>query len=105
MAHVLVTGRLGSCAAAKAEIAPGVGRRRHKGLNNRAEASHRHARRCGKIMGRFKSAGEAQRLLSVHDQAAALSRPKRHRLSATSCRHAGSHAFDLRNACTAGLTA
>ncbi|WP_145962825.1 hypothetical protein [Mangrovicoccus ximenensis] len=35
LAHVLVTGKLGSCAAAKAEIAPGVERRRHKGLNNR----------------------------------------------------------------------
>lgn len=93
--RVLVTDKLGSYAAAKAEIAPGIERRQHKGLNNRAEASHRHTRRREKIMGRFKSPGQAQQFLSAHDQIATLFRPKRHSLSARSYRHARADAFSL----------
>ena len=93
--RVLVTDKLGSCAAAKAEIAPGIEHRQHKGLNNRAEASHRHTRRREKIMGRFKSPRQAQWFLSAHDQIATLFRPKRHRLSARSYRHARFDAFSL----------
>lgn len=44
-------------------------------------------------MGRFKSPCQAQRLLSVHDQAASIFRPKRHRLNTRSYRHARSDAF------------
>lgn len=93
--RVLVTDKLGSYAAAKAEIAPGIEHRQHKGLNNRAEASHRHTRRREKIMGRFKSPSQAQWFLAAHDQIATLFRPKRHRLSARSYRHARSDAFSL----------
>ena len=75
--RVLVTDKLGSYAAAKAGIAPGIEHRQHKGLNNRAEASHRHTRRRKKVMGRFKSPSQAQRFLSAHDQIANLFRPKR----------------------------
>ncbi|PRY84584.1 hypothetical protein CLV74_1222 [Donghicola tyrosinivorans] len=46
-------------------------------------------------MGRFRSPGQAQRFLSVHDQTAALFRPKRHRLSARSYRHARADAFEI----------
>ena len=46
-------------------------------------------------MGRFKSARQAQIFLSVHDQTAALFRPKRHCLSAMSYRHARADAFSL----------
>ena len=46
-------------------------------------------------MGRFKSPGQAQRFLSVHDQTATLFRPNRHRLSARTYRHTRSDAFDL----------
>jgi len=95
--RVLITDKLRSYAAAKAEIAPGIKHRQHKGLNNRAEASHRHTRRREKVMGRFKSAGHAQRFLSVHDQTSAIFRPKRHRLSAASYRYARAAAFDLWN--------
>lgn len=95
MPRVLVTDKLGSYQAAKKEIAPGLEHRQHKGLNNRSEASHRHTRRREKIMGRFKSPGQAQKFLSSHDQIAALFRPKRHRLSAASYRHARSDAFSL----------
>jgi putative transposase len=93
--RVLVTDKPRSYGAAKAEIAPGLEHRQHKGLNNRSEASHRHTRRREKIMGRFKSPRQAQRFLSVHDQAANLFLPKRHRLSARSYRHARSDAFSL----------
>ncbi|WP_348271860.1 DDE-type integrase/transposase/recombinase [Pseudovibrio sp. Tun.PSC04-5.I4] len=82
-----------------------VTHRQHKGLNNRAEASHRHTRRREKIMSRFKSPRQAQRFLSVHDQVAALFRPKRHRLSATSYHHARADAFSLWNDYTAELCA
>ena len=47
---------------------PGVEHRRHKGLNNRAENSHQPTRRRERHMKRFKSAGQAQRFLSAHDQ-------------------------------------
>ncbi len=51
---------------------PGVEHRQHKSLNNRAENSHQPTRRCERIMERFKSAGQAQRFLSAHDQVANL---------------------------------
>jgi putative transposase len=47
-----------------------VEHRQHKGLNNRAENSHQPTRRRERIMKRFKSARQAQRFLSVHDQIA-----------------------------------
>lgn len=93
--RVMVTDKLRSYGAAKAEIAPGLEHRQHKGLNNRSEASHRHTRRREKIMGLFKSPRQAQRFLSAHDQIACLFRPERHRLSAKSYRHARNDAFDL----------
>ncbi|MCV6598664.1 MAG: IS6 family transposase [Mangrovicoccus sp.] len=93
--RVLITDKLRSYTAAKSAIAPGIEHRQHKGINNRAEASHRHTRRRAKIMGRFKSPGQAQRFLSAHDQTAALFRPKRHRLSAKSYRHARTDAFEI----------
>ena len=56
-------------------------------------------------MGRFKSPGHAQRFLSAHDQTATLFRPKRHRLSAPSYRHARADAFELWSEYTNELTA
>ena len=93
--RVIITDKLRSYGAAKADLAPGIEHRQHKGLNNRAEASHRHTRRREKIMGRFKSPGQAQRFLSVHDQTTVLFRPKRHCLSARSYRHTRTDAFAL----------
>ena len=46
-------------------------------------------------MGRFKSPRQAQRFLSAHDQINTLFRPRRHKLSAASYRHARADAFDL----------
>ena len=66
--RVLITDTLASYPAAKREPMPGVEHRRHKGLNNRAENSHQPTRRRERQMKRFKSAGQAQRFLSAHDQ-------------------------------------
>jgi putative transposase len=46
-------------------------------------------------MGRFKSAKQAQIFLAAHEQISAIFRPKRHRLSAISYRHARADAFSL----------
>jgi putative transposase len=68
--RVMITDKLASYGAAKREIMPGVEHRQHKDLNNRAENSHQPTRRRERI----KSAGQAQRFLSVHDQVANLFR-------------------------------
>jgi putative transposase len=70
--RVMITNKLSSYGAAKREIMPGVEHRQYRGLNNRAENSHQPTRRRERIMKRFKSAGQAQRFLSVHDQVANL---------------------------------
>jgi putative transposase len=72
--RVMITDKLASYGAAKREIMASVEHRQHRGLNNRAENSHQPTRRRERIMKRFKSAGQAQRFLSVHDQVANLSR-------------------------------
>jgi putative transposase len=72
--RVMITDKLASYGAAKREIMPGVEHQQHQGLNNRAENSHQPTRRRERIMKRFKSAGHAQRFLSVHDQVANLFR-------------------------------
>src|SRR3954452_21900831 len=72
--RVMITDKLASYAAAKRAVMPGVEHRQHKGLNNRAENSHQPTRRRERIMKCFKSAGQAQRFLSVHDQVANLFR-------------------------------
>ena len=72
--RVTITDKLASYAAAKKAVMPGVEHRQHKGLNNRAENNHQPTHRRERIMKRFKSAGQAQHFLSVHDQAANLFR-------------------------------
>jgi putative transposase len=70
--RVMITDELASYAAAKRTVMPSVEHRQHRCLNNRAENSHQPTRRRERIMERFKSAGQAQRFLSVHDQVANL---------------------------------
>ena len=72
--RVMITDKLASYGAAKREIMPSVEHRQHRGLNNRAENSHQPTRRRERIIKRFKSAGQAQRFPSVHDQVANLFR-------------------------------
>src|SRR4051812_15009674 len=65
--RVMVTDKLASYTAAKADVMPSVEHRRHKGLNNRAENSHQPTRRRERQMKRFKSPGQAQRFRSRSD--------------------------------------
>jgi putative transposase len=63
--RVIVTDKLRSYAAAKAEILPSVQHEQHAGLNNRAENSHQPTRERERRMRGFKSPGQAQRFLSA----------------------------------------
>src|SRR3954467_3937513 len=91
--RVLITDKLRSYGAAKREIMPGVEHRQHKGLNNRAENSHQPTRRRERQMKRFKSAGQAQRFLSVHDQINNLFHLRRDLVPADQYRAARTQAF------------
>ncbi len=64
--RVLVTDKLPSYGCARREL--GLSARHEQGLrkNNRAEVSHQVVRRRERKMQRFKSAGSAQRFLSMH---------------------------------------
>jgi putative transposase len=92
--RVMITDKLRSYGAAKREIMPGVEHRQHKGLNNRAENSHQPTRRRERQMKRFKSARQAQRFLSAHDQINNLFLLPRHRMPATEYRAARAQAFE-----------
>ena len=93
--RVMVTDKLASYPAATKELMPGVEHRRHKGLNNRAENSHQPTRRRERQMKRFKSAGQAQRFLSAHDQINNLFHFRRDHVTATEYRAARTRAFEL----------
>src|SRR5215217_7240507 len=91
--RVMITDKLASYSAAKREVMPGVEHRRHKRLNNRAENSHQPTRRRERQMKRFKSAGQAQRFLSTHDQTNNLFHLRRDHLTADQYRAARTQAF------------
>ncbi|MDH0127186.1 IS6 family transposase [Brucella intermedia GD04153] len=91
--RVVVTDKLRSYSAAKAELMPGVEHRSHKGLNNRAENSHLPVRRRERRMMRFKSARQCQRFVSAHGQIANLFLLHRKHLSAADHRKLRSHAI------------
>jgi transposase-like protein len=63
--RVIITDKLKSSSAAKAEVMPGVEHVQQKYQNNRAENSHQPTRLRERVMRRFKSSGHAQRFLSV----------------------------------------
>ena len=65
---IMITDKLRSYSAAKAELMPGVEHRSHKGLNNRAENSHLPVRRRERRLMRFKSARQYQCFVSTHGQ-------------------------------------
>jgi putative transposase len=91
--RVMITDKLASYSAARREVMPGVEHRRHRGLNNRAENSHQPTRRRERQMKRFKSAGQAQRFLSAHDQINNLFHLRRDHLPAPQYRAARAQAF------------
>jgi len=61
----IITDKLRSYGAAKAEVLPSVDHCQGKWQNNRAENSHQPTRLRERVMRRFKSAGHAQRFLSA----------------------------------------
>src|SRR5258705_5823824 len=63
--RVIVTDKLRSYSAAKAEVMPSVEHLQQKYQNNRAENSHQPTRLRERLMRGFKSTGHAQRFLSV----------------------------------------
>src|SRR3712207_682539 len=93
--RVMITDKLASYGAAKGEAMPSVEHRRHKGLNNRAENSHPPSRRRERQMKRFKSAGQAQRFLSAHDQIGNLFHLRRDHVTASEYRAARARAFEM----------
>jgi putative transposase len=90
---VMITDKLASYSAAKRQVMPPVEHRRHEGLNNRAENSYQLTRRRERQMKRFKSAGQAQRLLFAHDGINNLFHLRRGRLPADQYRAAWTQAF------------
>ena len=63
--RVIITDKLKSYSAAKAEVLPSVEHCQQKYQNNRAENSHQPTRLRERVMRRFKSARHAQRFLSA----------------------------------------
>ncbi len=93
MPREIVTDKLGSYAAAKREVLPGVEHRQSRYLNNRAAVSHQPTRRRERQMQRFKSARHAQRFLSAHSRIHNHVQLRRHRLTADQHRAARDDAF------------
>jgi putative transposase len=61
--RLIITDKLKSYSAAKAEVMPSVEHTQQKHRNNRAENSHQPTRLRERVMRRFKSVGHAQRFL------------------------------------------
>ena len=80
--RVVITDKLASYPPALRRVLPGVEHRRHKGLNNRAENSHRPVRKRERVLQRFKSPDHAQRFLEPFSAVKNHFCPRRHLLSA-----------------------
>lgn len=84
--RVVVTDKLASYPPALKRLLPHTEHRRHKGLNNRAENSHRPVRKRERVLQRFTSPAHAQRFLEPVSAVCNHFRPRRHRLSAAQFR-------------------
>jgi len=91
--RVVVTDKLASYPPALRRVLPGVEHRRHKGLNNRAENSHRPVRKRERVLQRFKSPDHAQRFLEPFSAVQNHFRPRRHLLSADHYRQSRTERF------------
>jgi putative transposase len=88
--RVMITDKLASYGAAKREVMPGIEHR-----NNRAESSHQPTRRRERQMKQFKSAGQAQRFLSAHDQINNLFHLRRDYITAAEHRASRTQKFEI----------
>jgi putative transposase len=91
--RVVVTDKLASYSPALRRVLPGVEHRRHKGLNNRAENSHRPVRKRERALQRFKSPEHALRFLEPFSALCNHFRPRRHLLSAPEYRQIRTERF------------
>jgi putative transposase len=91
--RVMTTDKLPNCGVAKREVMPGIKHRQQKGSNNRAENSRQPMRRREWQMKHFKSARQAQRFLSAHDQVDSLFQLHRDHVTAVQHRAGRAHAF------------
>ena len=98
---VLVTDKLGSYGAAKAELGLSAHHERRRRANNRAENSHQPVRRRERKMQRFKSPGSAQRFLSCHSAIYNVFNVQRHLISRRTLRAFRSEAINTWQAATA----
>jgi len=80
--RTIITDKLRSYRAARADVVPSVKHIHQKYQNNRAENSHQPTRLRERVMRRFKSAGHAQRFLSAFGIITSHFRPGRHLCSA-----------------------
>ena len=84
--RVIITDKLKSYSAARAEVMPGVEHLQQKYQNNRAENSHQPTRLRERVMRRFKSSAHAQRFLSAFGIITSHFRVGRHLYRASSYR-------------------
>jgi putative transposase len=85
--RVVITDTLASYPPALRRVLPGVEHRRHKGLNNWAEHSHRPTRRRERVLQRFTSPAHAQPFLCPFGPISDHFRPRRHLLPALEYHH------------------
>ena len=89
----MTTDKLKSYSAAHREVMPSVVHSTEQYENNRAELSHEPTRQRERQMRRFKSAGQAQRFLTIHGIVGNLFRLGRHLIRAVHYREFRSRAF------------
>ena len=89
----IITDKLKSYAAAMRMILDGVAHTTERYANNRIEVSHQATRQRERHMRRFKSAGQAQRFLSLHGVIQNLFRVGRHLLRSSHHRLLRSRSF------------
>lgn len=89
----MITDKLKSYSATHREVMPSVTHSTAQYENNRAEVSHEPTRVRERYMRRFKSAGQAQRFLTVHGAVGNLFRLGRHLIRAVHYREFRSRAF------------
>jgi len=91
----LVTDKLRSYSAARRTTMPSVVHDMRRYANNRAEVSHQPTRQRERQMRGFKSAGQAQRFLSVHGIVQNLFRVGRHLVSSANHRRLRDRSFGV----------